>query len=59
MKKSLKSIIVTAGMLMGMLALLLVCPSTSIKAGAVGPEVAVGIDVSKYQGGINWGQVAS
>ena len=59
MKKSLKSIIVTAGMLVCMLALLLVSPETALRAEAVGPEVAVGIDVSKYQGGINWGQVAS
>ena len=28
-----------------------------MEAKAVGPEVAVGIDVSKYQGGINWQQV--
>ena len=59
MKKSLKRIIVSAGMLMGILALLLVCPGTAVETKAVGPEVAVGIDVSKYQGGINWGQVAS
>jgi glucan-binding YG repeat protein len=57
MLKSLKKFVTFGGMLVGMLAILLLSPAASIKAEAVGAEVAVGIDVSKYQGGINWQQV--
>ncbi len=57
MIKSIKKLFISAGMLLFFSALLFLSPATSIKAEAVGPEVAVGIDVSKYQGTINWQQV--
>lgn len=57
MKKSIRSFFLSAGMLVGLMALLFLSPAASFTAEAVGPEVAVGIDVSKYQGGINWQQV--
>jgi len=57
MIKSLKKLFISAGMLVFFSALLFLSPAASVEAKAVGPEVAVGIDVSKYQGGINWQQV--
>ena len=57
MKKSIKSFFVSAGIMLGMALFLLFSPSAALEVQAVGPEVAVGIDVSKYQGGINWQQV--
>ncbi len=56
MLKSIKKFVAFGGVLVGMLAILL-SPAASFKSEAVGAEVAVGIDVSKYQGGINWQQV--
>ncbi|WP_026652600.1 GH25 family lysozyme [Butyrivibrio proteoclasticus] len=55
--KKLRNIILSLGMLLGVVAILSFSPAASFKAEAVGPEVAVGIDVSKYQGTINWQQV--
>lgn len=52
-----KKILLSVGMLWAFLALLFFMPGAAITAEAVGPEVAVGIDVSKYQGTINWQQV--
>ncbi len=57
MLKSIKKFVAFGGVLVGMLAILLLSPAASFKSEAVGAEVAVGIDVSKYQGGINWQQV--
>ncbi len=57
MIKSIKKLFISAGMLVFFSALLFLSPAASVEAKAVGPEVAVGIDVSKYQGGINWQQV--
>ena len=53
MLKGIKKLFVSAGMLVFFSALLFLSPAAGMKAEAVGPEVAVGIDVSKYQGGIN------
>ncbi|RKM59932.1 hypothetical protein D6855_09135 [Butyrivibrio sp. CB08] len=58
MFKSLKKLFISTGMLVFFSALLFLSPAASFESEARGPEVAVGIDVSKYQGGINWGQVA-
>lgn len=44
-------------MLVVLAAFLSMTPAASIRSEAVGAEVAVGIDVSKYQGSINWQQV--
>ena len=41
-------------MLVVLAAFLSMTPAASIRSEAVGAEVAVGIDVSKYQGSINW-----
>ncbi len=57
MLKGIKKLFVSAGMLVFFSALLFLSPAAGMKAEAVGQEVAVGIDVSKYQGGINWQQV--
>ncbi len=57
MLKGIKKLFISAGMLVFFSALLFLSPAASVEAKAVGPEVAVGIDVSKYQGGINWQQV--
>ncbi len=57
MKKSIKRLFVSTGMLLFFAAILFFSPAASIKSEAVGPEIATGIDVSKYQGGINWQQV--
>ena len=57
MKKRIKSFLFSAGAAMAMAAALFLSPAANVKSQAVGPEVAVGIDVSKYQGGINWQQV--
>lgn len=57
MKKRIKSFLFSAGAAMALAAALFLSPATNVKSQAVGPEVAVGIDVSKYQGGINWQQV--
>ncbi len=59
MVKSIKNFFCCAGMLVSLSALLFLSPAASIRSEAVGPEVAVGIDVSKYQGGINWQQVSA
>ena len=58
MKKARK-IFFSMGLLVAVIAFLSFVPAFGIKAaaGASGPEVAVGIDVSKYQGAINWQQV--
>ena len=57
MKKSIKRFFLSAGVVLGMALALLLSPAATIKSEAVGAEVAVGVDVSKYQGGINWQQV--
>ncbi len=59
MIKSFKKLCISVGMLLSVATFLLLSPATAVTsyAGAAGPEVAVGIDVSKYQGGINWQQV--
>ncbi len=57
MNKSIKKFLFFAGILLSFIVILSFTPAASIKAEAVGPEVAVGIDVSKYQGAINWQQV--
>ncbi len=57
MVKSIKRFLTSAGMAVSLSALLLLTPAASIRSQAVGAEVAVGVDVSKYQGGINWEQV--
>ena len=49
--------LLSVGMLLSCVALLSFSPAASLHSQAVGPEVALGIDVSKYQGGINWQQV--
>ncbi len=59
MVKSFKKFFCCAGMLVSLAALLFLSPIASIKSEAVGAEVAMGIDVSKYQGGINWEQVGA
>ncbi len=53
----IKKSLVSAGLIMSIVALMSLSPVASVKSQAVGPEVALGIDVSKYQGGINWQQV--
>ncbi len=57
--KKVGKLILSVGMLVSMVALLSFSPVSCITAEAAGagPEVAVGIDVSKYQGAINWQQV--
>ena len=55
--KSIKSFLLSVGMLVVLAAFLSMTPAASIRSEAVGAEVAVGIDVSKYQGSINWQQV--
>ncbi|MCR5404180.1 MAG: hypothetical protein K6E91_10255 [Butyrivibrio sp.] len=57
MKKSIRGFFLSAGLLVGLMAILFFNPAASMTVKAVGPEVAVGVDVSKYQGGINWQQV--
>ncbi len=57
MKKSISRFLLSAGAVLGLALVLFLSPAASVKAEAVGAEVAVGIDVSKYQGGINWQQV--
>ncbi|WP_081860964.1 GH25 family lysozyme [Butyrivibrio sp. AE2032] len=59
MKKSIRGFFLSTGVLLGLIFALLFFPGASIRSQAVGPEVAVGVDVSKYQGGINWQQVKS
>ncbi len=59
MVKSFKNFFCCAGMLVSLAAVLFCTPAACIKSEAVGAEVAVGIDVSKYQGGINWQQVSA
>ncbi len=59
MFKSFKRFFLSAGLLLGIAAALFFLPAASVKSEAVGPKVAVGIDVSKYQGAINWQQVKS
>ena len=59
MNKGFKKFFLSAGVLFAFAIALFLTPAACIKseAGPAGPEVAVGIDVSKYQGGINWQQV--
>lgn len=52
-----KKVIVTLGILVGFCLALSIFSNHTITAQARGPEIAVGIDVSKYQGVINWQQV--
>ena len=55
--KKLRGFFLSAGIIIGMVVLLFLNPCASFKSEAVGGEVAYGIDVSKYQGTINWQQV--
>ncbi len=55
--RKLKNAIFATFMLFFMAALLLFSDNFTLQSKARGPEVAVGIDVSKYQGTINWQQV--
>nr|WP_297706757.1 GH25 family lysozyme [uncultured Butyrivibrio sp.] len=57
MKKSIKRALLCFGALIGAIALLSFSPVGKLKVEARGPEIAMGIDVSKYQGVINWQQV--
>ncbi len=57
MLEKIRKFIVTTGILVGFCLALSVFISHPLTAQARGPEVAVGIDVSKYQGNINWQQV--
>ena len=59
MSKKVRGLLITTGLLIAMVAALFLVPSTAVDTEAVGPEVAMGIDVSKYNGGINWQQVSS
>ncbi|SFV04870.1 GH25 family lysozyme [Butyrivibrio sp. INlla21] len=56
MRKKTKAIL-SVGLLPILTAALFFSPVAGTKASAAGAEVATGIDVSKYQGGINWQQV--
>ena len=55
--KRIKRFLISAGLALSVASILSLTPAASVKSEAVGPEVAVGIDVSKYQGAINWQQV--
>ena len=57
--KKVREFLLSTGLSLTLAAVLFFSPAASVeaKAGAAGPEVAVGVDVSKYQGGINWQQV--
>ncbi len=57
MKKSLKRALLAFGALAATVAMLAFLPAAKLDVQARGPEVAIGIDVSKYQGAINWQQV--
>ena len=57
MKKFYRNFFLSAGIVLALAYVLFFNPATCVKSEAVGPEVAVGVDVSKYQGGINWQQV--
>lgn len=57
MIKSIKKALLSAGALIGVVALLSLSPVAKVDVQARGSEIAMGIDVSKYQGGINWQQV--
>ncbi len=59
MVKSFKKVLLLAGMLLSCAVFLSLTPAASFETKAVGAEVATGIDVSKYQGAINWQQVAN
>ncbi|MBQ9588983.1 MAG: hypothetical protein IJR29_02220 [Butyrivibrio sp.] len=59
MFKNFKKILCTAALALGIFAAVSSLPGAKITAEARGPEVAVGIDVSKYQGAINWQQVSN
>ena len=57
MLEKARKVLVTIGILVGLMVSLSLFSKETIIAQARGPEVAVGIDVSKYQGVINWQQV--
>lgn len=57
MLKSIKKALLSVGALLLAVALLSLSPVAKVDAMARGPEVAMGIDVAKYQGVINWQQV--
>ena len=49
MIKSIKKALLSAGALIGTVALLSLSPVAKVDVQARGPEIAMGIDVSKYQ----------
>ncbi len=49
MIKSLKKAVLSVGALIGAVALLSLSPAAKVDVSARGPEVAMGVDVSKYQ----------
>ena len=57
MLKKVKKALISLGVLVAAMAILLLTPAGKIDAKARGAEVALGIDVSRYQGTINWQQV--
>ena len=57
MFEKVRRFLITAGILVGFALSLSLFSSQTITVQARGPEVATGIDVSKYQGAINWQQV--
>ncbi len=54
--KSIKGFFASIGIIIALMVILFL-PGAGIESEAVGAEVAYGIDVSKYQGAINWQQV--
>ena len=57
MLKKIKKALVNACLLVGAVMFMALSPGMKTEAEARGSEVALGIDVSKYQGAINWQQV--
>ncbi|SFC20627.1 GH25 family lysozyme [Butyrivibrio sp. YAB3001] len=57
MFKKFKGALCSLGALAAAIAFLSLSPIASVNVEARGPEIAMGIDVSKYQGAINWQQV--
>ena len=57
MFKSVKKALLSAAALLGAVAFLSLSPAAETTVSARGPEIAMGVDVAKYQGAINWQQV--
>ncbi|MCR5671937.1 MAG: hypothetical protein K6G10_13105 [Butyrivibrio sp.] len=58
MSKRIRNALTTVGAVIMAAAMIFALPQGAVRsyAAGAGPEVAVGVDVSKYQGGINWQQ---